>query len=244
MLRDRRDGGRGVRWRPIARPAPPGGADRLSPAGGVPGSDAGSNLRAAVLLAGALPPGTAPLVAFGGRVFDPTAITKISPQAVQPFGPDAALRGTVEAGLVTLLGVPAYDDLYAELDPPDLQARVAIITETFGPVAGFPDPATLDGLVLAGMGEGGFSAETAEQLRRAARRIPVVLSTRCPQGFRVNPAIAKHAFARARELGLVTAGYEGLNASKARIRLIAELGRAWRAPSGTRAAVRRSGYPT
>ncbi|MFS2168619.1 asparaginase, partial [Variovorax sp. Varisp62] len=61
-------------------------------------------------------------------------------------------------------------------------------------------------------------------MSEAAAHIPVVLSTRCAHGFRVNPAVTKYAYDRAHKLGLITAGYDGLNASKARIRLIAELG--------------------
>lgn len=193
--------------------------------GGSEGSDALSNLRDAALLARAMPSGAGPLVAFAGRAFDPVCMVKIWPQAVQPFGPDVAVRGAMAAGLVTLTGGCGKADSYADLDAADLDARVAIVTETFGPLAGFLDADALDGLVVAGKGAGGIAAGSEADLRRAAARIPVVLSTRCPQGFHVNPAVAKHAFERAHALGLVTAGYEGLNASKACIRLVAELGR-------------------
>ncbi|WP_346361123.1 hypothetical protein [Bosea sp. (in: a-proteobacteria)] len=83
---------------------------------------------------------------------------------------------------------------------------------------------SLDGIVLAGKGGGGFSAASKVILRGAAKHIPAVPSTRCTHGFRVNPAVSKHAYERVLGLGLTIAGYDGLNASKARIRLIAELG--------------------
>lgn len=193
--------------------------------GGEAGSDAARNLRDAALLAGAMPRGGGPLVAFAGRVFDPSCMVKVWPQAVQPFGPDTAVRGVIDADLVTLTGLCTITESYASLDVDDLGARVAIVTETFGPLVGFPDIGSLDGLVVAGKGAGGFSAETENVLREAALRVPVVLSTRCAHGFRVNPGLRKHAYDRAHGLGLITAGYEGLNASKARIRLVAELGR-------------------
>ncbi len=196
----------------------------------IPGGDAGSdgarNLADAAVLARAMPRGAAPLVAFAGRIFDPAFLVKVSPQALQPFGPETAIRGTVEAGVVTLGGAALAADSYADLAAADLGARVAIVTETFGALAGFPDLARLDGIVVAGQGAGGVSSATEALLGEAARHVPVVLSTRCAQGFRVNPAVAKHAFERSRALGLTVAGYEGLNASKARIRLVAELGRA------------------
>lgn len=193
--------------------------------GGNVGSDAARNLRDAALLAGAMPRGSGPLVAFGGRVFDPLSMVKVWPQAVQPFGPDTAMRGVIDTDLVTLTGLCMVAESYASLDVGDLDARVAIVTDTFGPLVGFPDVTDLDGLVVAGKGAGGFSIETERALREAALRVPVVLSTRCAQGFRVNPSVRKHAYDRAHALGLITAGYEGLNASKARIRLVAELGR-------------------
>lgn len=193
--------------------------------GGDAGSDAARNLRDAALLAGAMPRGSGPLVAFGGLVFDPLSMVKVWPQAVQPFGPDTAVRGAIDADLVTLTGLCTITESYASLDVDDLGARVAIVTETFGPLVGFPDVACLDGLVLAGKGAGGFSTGAEAILREAAIRVPVVLSTRSAHGFRVNPSVRKHAYDRAHALGLITAGYEGLNASKARIRLVAELGR-------------------
>ena len=196
--------------------------------GGGHGSDGGSNLQDAARLAWAMPGGTGPLVAFAGRAFDPAAMIKLWPQAMQPFGPDTAVRGTIDAGLVTLTGCCSSADSYAELDEADLTARVAILVDGFGTGVGFPDLDAIDGLVVAGKGGGGFSTATEAYLREAVPRMPVVLSTRCAQGFRVNPAISKHAFGRAHGLGLLTAGYEGLNAFKAQIRLIAELGRARR----------------
>lgn len=192
------------------------------------GSDGVSNLREASLLASTMVAGSAPLIVFAGQVFDPAITVKVWPQAIQPFGPDTARRGTIEAGLVTMTSSTESGDSFSELDAADLNARVALVSEMFGDIAGFPDVSDLDGLVIAGKGAGGFSASTEDHLRRAVASIPVVLSTRCPTGFRMNPAIAKHDFSRATKLGLSIEGYEGLNAAKARIRLIAQLGRAKR----------------
>lgn len=193
--------------------------------GGAAYSDGPRNLIDSAKLARAMPRGASPLVAFTGRIFDPVAIVKVWPQAIQPFGPETALRGAIDADLVTLIGLGSATESYADVQLADLGARVAIVTETFGAIAGFPDVASLDGIVLAGKGGGGFSAESEAVLREAATRIPVVLSTRCAHGFHVNPAVSKYAYERAHVLGLTIAGYDGLNASKARIRLIAELGR-------------------
>lgn len=194
--------------------------------GGAAHSDGARNLAEAAMLARAMPRGAGPLVAFAGRVFDPTAVAKIWPQAHQPFGPETAIRGSIDADLVTLTGRGSGAGRYADLDLTDLDAHVAIVTETFGPLVGFPDVTTLDGIVVAGKGAGGFSTGTQAILRAAASRVPVILSTRCIHGFRVNADLSKYAYEPARALGLTVAGYEGLNASKARIRLVAELGRA------------------
>ncbi|CAG9209739.1 L-asparaginase [Paraburkholderia tropica] len=202
--------------------------------GGNANADGPRNLADSANLARAMPPGASALVAFAGRIFDPTSIVKIWPQAIQPFGPETAIRGSIDADIVTLAGSGIVDENYAELDVSDLGARVAIVMETFGSLVGFPDVSKLDGIVVAGKGAGGFSAESEKLLSEAARHVPVVLSTRCAQGFRVNPAVTKYAYDHAHNLGLTTAGYDGLNASKARIRLIAELGRAMRSEKAGR----------
>ncbi|WP_175882947.1 asparaginase domain-containing protein [Burkholderia sp. BCC0044] len=194
--------------------------------GGNANADGPRNLADAASLARAMPKGASILVAFAGRIFDPVSIVKVWPQAIQPFGPETAIRGSIEADIVALTGSCVVDERYAELDVADLGARVAIVMETFGSLVGFPDSSELDGIVVAGKGAGGFSAQSERLLGEAAAHIPVVLSTRCAHGFRVNPAVSKYAYDRAHSLGLTTAGYDGLNASKARIRLIAELGRA------------------
>ena len=202
--------------------------------GGHANADGPRNLADSAHLARALPQGASVLVAFAGRIFDPVSIVKVWPQAIQPFGPETAIRGSVEADIVTLTGSGTVDDSYAELDVSDLGARVGIVTETFGALVGLPSISELDGIVVAGKGAGGFSAQSERFLSEAATHIPVVLSTRCAHGFRVNPAVTKYAYDRAHNLGLITAGYDGLNASKARIRLIAELGRANRSAKAGR----------
>ncbi|WP_269501974.1 asparaginase domain-containing protein [Burkholderia sp. IMCC1007] len=194
--------------------------------GGNANADGPRNLADSANLARVMPKGASVLVAFAGRIFDPVSIVKVWPQAIQPFGPETAIRGSIEADIVALTGSCIVDESYAELGVSELGARVAIVMETFGSLVGFPDIAGLDGIVVAGKGAGGFSAQSERLLSEAAAHIPVVLSTRCAHGFRVNSAVTKYAYDRAHNLGLTTAGYDGLNASKARIRLIAELGRA------------------
>jgi len=202
--------------------------------GGNANADGPRNLADAANLARAMPQGGSALVAFAGRIFDPVSVVKVWPQAMQPFGPETAIRGSIDADIVTLAGLGTAREHYAELDVSDLGARVAIVMETFGSLVGFPDLSDLDGIVVAGKGAGGLSGQSAHLLSEAARQIPVVLSTRCPQGFQVNPAVTKYAYEHAHNLGLITAGYGGLNASKARIRLIAELGRANRSEKAGR----------
>ncbi|MGF6551690.1 asparaginase domain-containing protein [Paraburkholderia youngii] len=202
--------------------------------GGNANADGPRNLADSANLARVMPKGASALVAFAGRIFDPVSIVKVWPQAIQPFGPETAIRGSIDADIVTLVGSGIVDESYAELDLSDLGARVAIVMETFGLLVGFPDLSKLDGIVVAGKGAGGFSAQSERLLSEAARHLPVVLSTRCAHGFRVNPAVTKYAYDHAHNLGLTTAGYDGLNASKARIRLIAELGRANRSEKAGR----------
>jgi len=90
----------------------------------------------------------------------------------------------------------------------------------------FADPGRLDGLVVAGAGAGGLSVGMLDMLRgKFLPVMPVVLSTRCPFGFSINPAIAKYALQDARADGFILDGYTQLTAPKARIRLILEIAR-------------------
>ena len=83
----------------------------------------------------------------------------------------------------------------------------------------------LDGLVVASAGAGGLSRRTHTMLRaNYLPRMPVVLSTRCPFGFAVDPGSPKYALGQAYTQGFLVHGYTGLNAIQARIRLILEIG--------------------
>ena len=114
-----------------------------------------------------------------------------------------------------------YDGLHST----ECTAKVAIVSETLGGVTAGPDVHEIDGLVVAAAGAGGLSERTRKLLRdEYIPSVPVVLSTRCPFGFTVNPDTAKYSLNVARTEGLIIDGYTGLNALQARVRLILQLG--------------------
>ncbi|MDB5365035.1 MAG: Asparaginase/glutaminase [Rhodospirillales bacterium] len=191
-----------------------------------PGTDGPANLRrAATLLAQG---GAGRLyVLMGDMIFDAAGLVKLEPQSIAPFGATAGAAGRFRADAAILSGGTRPEDGFRDLTSADCTARVAIVTECLdGCEDAFPDPARLDGLVVAGAGPGGLRERTRTMLReRYLPRMPVVLSTRCPFGFTVNPHVAKHAQRQARQDGFLLDEYAGLNALQARVRLILEIGR-------------------
>lgn len=189
-----------------------------------PGSDGPANLRrAAELVASGLIAGTT--VVMGDAIFAPAGLAKIEPQGAQPFMAGDGPIGRFRGGMPRIVSAPACDDGFRGLTAEDCRARVAILSECIGGTDIFVDPASLDGLVVAAAGAGGLSRRTYAMLKaRYLPVMPVVLSTRCPFGFSINPGQPKHALAAARGDGFLTRGYSELSAVQARIRLIAQIG--------------------
>jgi L-asparaginase len=188
------------------------------------GSDGPANLQRAAVLAAFAQNGFH--VVMGDMIFDPQRVTKFSAQALQPFDAFDGPTGRFRADLPILLKSAEAAGEFADLRAEDCTARVGIMTMGLGAAHDFIDPQRLDGLVVAAAGAGGISETMRDMLRRDfLPRMPVVLSTRCPFGFAINPAVAKYAMEGARHDGFLLDGYTHLNAAKARIRLILEIGR-------------------
>jgi L-asparaginase len=189
-----------------------------------PGADGPANLRrAAALISSGLVVGT--VIVMGDEIFSPAGTVKIEPQAMQPFAARNGQIGRFRGGSPSLYGSPDQDDRFRILAARHCRARVAILNEYMGGTDVFVDPSDLDGLIVASAGAGGLSRRThAMLLARYLPTMPVVLSTRCPFGYDVNPNIPKYALAAASADGFLIQGYSQLNAVQARIRLILEIG--------------------
>lgn len=82
----------------------------------------------------------------------------------------------------------------------------------------------VDGLVVAGMGTGSLSQEIISKLSSTwTSRVPVVLTTRCLTGGNYDDHLYKGSLQKYESHGFRLAGYEGLNALQARIKLMLEI---------------------
>ena len=96
--------------------------------------------------------------------------------------------------------------------------------------------ATLDGLVVAGMGTGSVSDEVMDALARhvQARALPVVLVSRVGVGLNHDEHYYRGSVAKYERLGFhVRGGYEALNAYQARLKLLLHLVNNGHGPSCT-----------
>lgn len=187
-----------------------------------PAADGGVNLAAAADLALRMPRGASPVVAFGRRVFDPARIVKLDPRAAAPFGPRGAVLGRCDDDPNAWIRAATCIARAAPAASP-AGIRVSIIPFHFGAAPAIPDAGAVDGLVLAGAGAGGIGQHARAALAPLARRMPVVVSTRCPTGFPPAAGDPKHGLAEERRLGFVVDGYAGLDAAKARLKLIMDI---------------------
>lgn len=181
-------------------------------------------------------------VTLAGRVFDARSARKVHPSRADAFGGgDAGPAAWVEAGRVRWLQRPAPHSavcdraarLQAVLDAPrwprvewltshaaaDGALVRALLRQRRDALAGHDDDAPLDGLVVAGSGNGSIHAALVEALATAeAEGVEVWVTTRCAEG-----EVVPGDSGRARRAFPVT----GLPPAKARVALMLAL--LWRA---------------
>lgn len=149
----------------------------------VAGSDGPANIAAALAVA-ARPEaaGAGPLVVFGDEVHAARWIAKVHTTRPAAFAsPGAGPVGIVSEGRVRLWG-PSWSGLLGR--PAALSARVELLTMASGDDGRLAEAAGgyADGLVIAAMGGGHVPPAAAVVLAGLARRMPVVLATRCAAG--------------------------------------------------------------
>ncbi len=189
-----------------------------------PRADGARHLRQALAVLASLGRDGTPVLVFGGLLFDIARVSKLDPGVDQPFGPISAQVGAIAPEGVRFFRPPMPIPIYRDAGPDVSRARVAVVSHTFGALAHLPAPADVDGLVVAGCGPGGMSAALRDVLRtRWIGRVPVVVSSRCAAGFVRDGFDPKYAMLDLIQEGFIVDGYEGLNASKARLKLILDL---------------------
>ncbi|KRE90930.1 hypothetical protein ASG87_02000 [Frateuria sp. Soil773] len=189
----------------------------------VAGSDGPANIAAALAVA-ARPEaaGLGPLVVFGDEIHAARWATKVHTVRPAAFAsPGAGPVGIVGEGRVRLWG-PACSGLLGR--PAALAARVELLAVASGDDGRLAEAAGsyADGLVVAAMGGGHVPPAAAAVLARLAKRMPVVLASRCAAGP-VLTSTYRGAGAETDLLahGLLAAG--NLQPLKARLRLMAGL---------------------
>ena len=192
--------------------------------GSAPGADGPANLLDAIILARApAAGGLGVVVAFGGEVHAAMTVRKIDSTGPVAFGsPTAGPVGRIVEGRVWLHATPRRPTPIAVQR---LEHRVSTVTTGLG-----DDGAMLrhageisDGVVLVALGAGHLSKEVLAELRRAAGRVPVVITCR-PD--RSSMLFSTYGFEGAerdlRASGAICAPF--LSAAAARVALLCGLG--------------------
>jgi L-asparaginase len=147
--------------------------------GSAPGADGPANLLDAIILARApAAAGLGVVVAFGGEVHAATTVRKIDSTGPAAFGsPATGPLGRIVEGRVWLHAIPRRPD---PMDVRDLDHRVSTVTTGLGDDGALLRHAaeSSDGVVLVALGAGHLSPVVLSELRRAAQRVPVLITCR------------------------------------------------------------------
>lgn len=191
--------------------------------GVVAGPDGPANLAAAIAVAAqAEAAALGPLLVFGDEIHAARWATKVHTTRPAAFAsPGAGPVGIVSEGRVRLWGAPASPPLGR---PHELSHRIELLTMTSGDDGRLAEAAGnyADGLVIAGMGGGHVPPAAAAVLAGLARRMPVVLASRCAAG----PVLTSTYRGVGAESDLIAQGLlpvGNLQPLKARLRLVVGL---------------------
>lgn len=147
--------------------------------GSAPGADGPANLFDAIALARApAAAGLGVVVAFGGEIHAATTVRKIDSTGPTAFGsPSAGPLGRIVEGRVWLHATPRRPP---PIDVAHVDHRVSIVTTGLGDDGALLRQAseTSDGIVLVALGAGHLSPVVLNELRDAARRVPVLITCR------------------------------------------------------------------
>jgi len=194
-----------------------------------PYSDGPPNLLDAVRVASSpAARGHGVLVVFSQEIHAARWVSKVDASALRAFGsPGLGALGTVDGERVQMALRPHAQPV---LDCPAIESRIDLIRLCVGADARFIDCAIdsgTQGIVIEALGRGNATASVLEGVRRAiASRIPVVVTSRCPEGL-VAPVYGGSGGAGLTRAGAIFgAGFSG---AKARILMSVLLGRpGWR----------------
>ncbi|MGW6388984.1 asparaginase [Streptomyces sp. NPDC055103] len=185
------------------------------------GADGPANLLAAVTVAASEQArGLGVLVVFNDQVFDPARVRKTHATSTDAFtAPDTGPLGVIAEGRLRLLAAPAHKPLPLTADW-NGSARVGLYTASLGDDGSLLEPLLdqVDGMVISAFGVGHVPETWVGVLESAAKRIPVVLTTRTGGGTTLTSAYGFPGSEKdLLERGLIGAGH--LDPYKARLLL-------------------------
>jgi L-asparaginase len=190
----------------------------------VAGSDGPANIAAAIAVAASTEAAAlGPLVVMGDEIHAARWVSKVHSTRPAAFAsPGSGPVGIVSEGRVRLWGSP-WCGLLGR--PAALPHRVELLTMSSGDDGRLAEAAGsyADGLVIAGMGGGHVPPGAAMVLTDLARRMPVVLASRCAAG----PVLTSSYRGVGAESDLIAGGLlpvGNLPPLKARLRLLVGLG--------------------
>ncbi|GEM_PF-2130041 len=104
-----------------------------------------------------------------------------------------------------------------------LDANIPILTVSLGDTFDYLDTSRVDGLVVAGSGTGSLPHRTFDTLSVLAKKMPVVIVSRCPSGPNFDDDLYPGSREKYEAAGFLVQDYSGLNSLKARILLMSRL---------------------
>lgn len=156
---------------------------------GLPGADGPANLLAALQVAvSEKAAGLGPLVVFSDEIHLARFVRKMHSSSTAAFkSPNAGPIGWVTEGRVRIPLIPRYRTSNVQIpqDSSRKLPRVALISTALGTEAGIVDSAVqsgYDGLVIDTFGGGHVPSDLMTALETAAKKIPVVFSSRTGAG--------------------------------------------------------------
>lgn len=190
-----------------------------------PGADGPSNLADALAVASSeVAAGRGVLVCFGGEIHNARAVRKADVTSPLAFAsPHTGPAGRVIEGRAEIWSQLAPNP---SLDPERLDSRVPVIAAVSGDdgwAAGKMIGAGPDGVVLVTLGGGHLAPACLEMWAAAAKRIPVIATSRPERGAILRATYGYEASEQdLRRTGIIPAGF--LSPQAARIKLLACLG--------------------
>ena len=166
------------------------------------------------------------LVVMGGRVFDGRTVRKRHSTSLNAFGsPEGPLAQWLGGNRWSRVGFKRCRGQIYSLDQIRLDANIPILTVALFDDLNFLRTDSLDGLVVAGSGTGTIPIQARERLAPLAKKVPIVISTRCYSGPNYNDEMYPGSAASYEGEGFILRGYEDLNPLQARFLLMAQLGK-------------------